>query len=123
MTRGLIYRALSAMALAFSIFTPAQSEPIEAGQRARPHHHHRSHVAQHGRIVLPPEQHVIEKTQPPYSGNYLINDTWFTAKTLACSRWVARERIKLLAGDWHGACADAVFYNVTRRQTCELSCR
>jgi len=122
MTRGLLYQALSALALVFSTFAPAQSDAMEAGQRARAHHHHR-HVVHHRRIVLPQERQVIEVVQPPYSGNYRINGTWFTAKTQACARWEAGERIKLLAGDWHGACVDAVFYNVRRRQTCELSCR
>jgi hypothetical protein len=121
MTRGALYQVLTAMVLALSTFAPVQSEAMEAGARARSHHHR--HVVQHRRIVLPPERHVIEKVQPPRSGNYLINDTWFTAKTQACSRWVAGERIRLLAGDWHGACVDAVFYNVRHRQTCELSCR
>jgi hypothetical protein len=122
MTRGLLCQALSAMALAFSIFTPAQSEATEAGLRARSHHH-RWHAVHHRRIVLPPERQVVESVRPPYSGNYIINATWFTAKTESCSRWVAGERVKLLAGDWHGACIDAVFYNVRRRQICELSCR
>jgi hypothetical protein len=110
------------LAVAVSTFAPAQSEAMEDGQRVRSHHHYR-HVTYHRRIVLLPERQVIEATRPPYSGNYIINGSWFTAKTEACSRWVAAERVKLLAGDWHGACVDAVFYNVRRRQTCELSCR
>jgi hypothetical protein len=122
MTRGWLYQALSMMALAFLTFAPAPSEAMEAGQRARSHHHYRD-VPHHRRIVLPPERYVIESVRPPYSGNYHINDTWFTAKTQVCARWVAGEQIKLLAGDWHGNCVDAVFYNVRRRQTCELSCR
>ena len=122
MMRGMLYLTLSALALAFSTVAPAQPEAMEAGQRARSHHHHR-HVVHHRRIVLPPERQVVESVRPPYSGNYIINGTWFTAKTESCSRWVAGERIKLLAGDWHGACVDAVFYNVRRRQICELSCR
>ena len=86
-------------------------------------HHHYRYVVHQRRIVLPPERHVIEAARPPYSGNFIINATWFTAKTQTCARWVAGEQIKLLAGDWHGACVDAVFYNVRRRQTCALSCR
>ena len=125
MTRGLLYQALSAVALAFSTFVPLQSEAIAADQRMRsPHrHHHYRYVVHQRRIVLPPERHVIEAARPPYSGNFIINATWFTAKTQTCARWVAGEQIKLLAGDWHGACVDAVFYNVRRRQTCALSCR
>jgi hypothetical protein len=74
------------------------------------------------RYVLLPERHVVERVMPPYSGNYLINATRFTARTPACARWVSGERIRLVAGDWHGACTTAVFYNVPRRMTCELSC-
>lgn len=126
MRRGLLCPALSAMALAVSAFVPLQSEAIAADRRldSAPRHHHRPHVVvYHRRIVLPPERHVIELARPPYSGNFIINATRFTAKTPACARWVAGERIKLLAGDWHGFCVDAVFYNVPRRQICEMACR
>jgi hypothetical protein len=74
-------------------------------------------------FYLPPERHVIEVVQPPYSGNFIINGTAFTAKTAACTRWAAGERIRLIAGDWHGRCVDAVFYNYYRRSSCEMWCR
>jgi hypothetical protein len=74
-------------------------------------------------IRLPPERHVIEVVQPPWSGNFIINGTRFRAKTAACLSWVAGDRIQLLAGDWNGYCVDAVFYNVSRRSTCEMWCR
>jgi hypothetical protein len=74
-------------------------------------------------IYLPPERHVIEVVQPPWSGNFIINGTRFTAKTPACWRWAAGERIRLIAGDWNGQCIDAVFYNMTLRSTCEMWCR
>ena len=79
------------------------------------------HVAYHA-IVLPPERHVIEVTRPTYSGYFVINGTRFTATTARCARWAAGERIRLVAGDWHGVCSTAVFYNVRRRQTCEMWC-
>jgi hypothetical protein len=69
-----------------------------------------------------PERHVIEVVRPPYSGNFIINGTRFVGRTRACLRWVAGERIRLVAGDWHGRCADAVFYNYVRRNTCRASC-
>ena len=75
------------------------------------------------RYYLPPERHVIEVVQPPYSGNFIINGTRFTAKTAACTRWAAGERIKLIAGDWNGRCVDAVFYNYYLRSSCEMWCR
>jgi len=34
-----------------------------------------------------------------------------------------RRAIRLIAGDWHGRCVDAVFYNYYRRNTCEMWCR
>jgi hypothetical protein len=77
----------------------------------------------HSWYGLPPERHVIEVVQPPYSGNFIINGRRFTAKSMACRRWVAGERIRLVAGDWNGRCIDAVFYNVWRRSRCEMWCR
>jgi hypothetical protein len=74
------------------------------------------------RAPILPERHVIEKVQPPYSGNFIINGTRFVGHTRACRRWIAGERIRLVAGDWHGRCADAVFYNYVRRNTCRASC-
>jgi hypothetical protein len=74
-------------------------------------------------IHLPPERHVIEIVQPPWSGNFIINGTRFTGRTVSCLRWAAGERIKLIAGDWNGRCVEAVFYNATRRSTCEMWCR
>ena len=71
---------------------------------------------------LPRERHVFEVVQPPWSGNFIINGTRFTGRTPACFSWAAGERIALIAGDWHGRCIDAVFYNFARRSTCETWC-
>ena len=71
----------------------------------------------HSWYGLPPEQHVIEVVQPPYSGNFIMNGSRFTGQMMACLRWAAGERIRLIAGDWNGRCIDAVFYNVCRRST------
>ena len=75
------------------------------------------------RRYLPPERHVIEVVQPPYSGIFIINGVRFTGMTEACLGWVAGERISLVAGDWHGHCVTAVFYNFRRHNTCETWCR
>jgi hypothetical protein len=72
---------------------------------------------------LPPERHVVEVVQPPRSGNFIINGARFTGISASCLSWAAGERITLVAGDWHGRCATAVFYNFTRRSTCETWCR
>ena len=55
----------------------------------------RSAVADGMRYRAPvlPERHVIEKVQPPYSGNFIINGTRFVGRTRACLRWIAGERI------------------------------
>ena len=74
------------------------------------------------RYYLPPEQHVIEVVQPPYSGNFIINGTRFTARTPSCFSWAAGERIRLIAGDWNGRCVAARFYNFYRRNTCDVWC-
>jgi hypothetical protein len=93
------------------------SQPVLAdGMQYSPYRYHH-------RYYLPPERHVIEVVQPPYSGNFIINGTRFTAKTAACTRWAAGERIKLIAGDWNGRCVDAVFYNFYLHSTCEMWCR
>lgn len=74
------------------------------------------------RIHLPPERHVVEAVQPPWSGNFIINGHRFTAKSAACFNWAAGERITLIDGDWHGRCVEATFYNVWRRSTCVTWC-
>jgi hypothetical protein len=80
-------------------------------------------AAEHGRhMLLRPERHVIELVRPPYSGSYIINGTYFTAKSAACPGWTAGDRITLLAGDWHGRCVDAVFYNAARHGACQMWC-
>jgi hypothetical protein len=71
---------------------------------------------------LPPERHVIEIVRPPYSGSFVINHATFIAKTPVCWDWTAGERVTLLAGDWHGQCYDAVFYNVARHRSCAMWC-
>jgi len=114
--RFLLSRPLVILLLAFITLAPAHSTDIEADQRVR------ARITIHRQYVLPPERHVVEKVMPPYSGIYLINGTWFTATTPACTGWVAGERIRVIAGDWHRGCSAAVIYNVSRRMTCELSC-
>jgi hypothetical protein len=110
-------RLLPMLSLAFVAATPVQSADIDAGTRG-----HRAVVRYH-RPALLPERHVVESVRPPYSGNYVFNGTWFTAKTSVCSRWVSGERIQLVAGDWNGVCTSAVFHNVPRWMTCEMWCR
>ena len=112
-----MFKCMSAFALAMLVSAPALADETEY---TRPGYY--QYYYQY-RYSLPPEQHVIEVVQPPYSGNFIINGARFTAKTAACARWAAGERIKLLAGDWHGRCVDAVFYNFYWRNSCEMWCR
>jgi hypothetical protein len=117
-------RAASAFALALSVcqglmlqgsmFQDAFADGMTYS-RPRYHYHHRHY--------LPPERHVIEVVQPPYSGVFIINGIRFTGMTPACLRWAAGERIRLIAGDWHGHCVTAVFYNFRRHSTCQTWCR
>ena len=60
-----------------------------------------------------------KSVQPPYSGNFIINGICFTGVSPACFGWTAGDRITLVAGDWHGHCLTAVFYNFRRHSTCE----
>jgi hypothetical protein len=85
-------------------------------------HHTWVHRHWHRHIVLPPERHVIEVVRGAHGPSFVINGANFTAKGAACRGWVAGDRIKLLAGSWHGACVDAAFYNLSRHRTCEMWC-
>ena len=73
-------------------------------------------------FALPAERHVIEVVSPPYSARFIINGARFTGWAPACFRWVAGERIRLIAGDWNGRCIGAIFYNYARRNRCEMWC-
>jgi hypothetical protein len=77
----------------------------------------------HYSAPLPPERHVVEIVQPPWSGNFIINGARFVGRSPACFTWAAGERIKLISGDWDGNCTEAVFYNFYRHSTCEMTCR
>jgi hypothetical protein len=107
---------ISAFALAVLICAPALAEETEY---PRPGYYRYYYLYRHS---LPPAQHVIEVVQPPYSGNFIINGTRFTARTPTCFSWAAGERIRLIAGDWNGRCVAALFYNFYRRNTCEMWC-
>jgi hypothetical protein len=117
MIKSLLVTALTALAAAMLAPAPPASAD---GMKVRTHHHRSWH---HRRFILLPERHVVEVNRPTNSGYFIINGTRFTATTAHCASWAAGERIRLLAGDWNGACSTAVFYNVRRRQTCEMWCR
>jgi len=103
-----MFKLLSVFILAVIMCPPAFAD----GMQYRRHH----------RAYLLPDRHVVEVVQPPYSGNFIINATRFVGRTPACLRWVAGDRIRLIAGDWHGECVEAVFYNYVRHNTCVASC-
>jgi hypothetical protein len=102
------------VALAMATSLPALADGME-------YHRHYYHYRHH--IYLSPERHVVEVVQPPWSGSFVINGAHFTGFTPACRRWAAGERTRLVAGDWHGVCATATFYNLSRHSTCETWCR
>jgi hypothetical protein len=88
-----------------------------SGGTVRARHHHHGYLG-----YLPPERHVIEVVRGAYGYSFVINGASFRAKTTACTGWLAGDRIKLVAGSWHAACVDAVFYNATRHRSCEMWC-
>jgi hypothetical protein len=105
-----------ALALILTVFAwPARSADLDYRPIPAHHHHHYS-------LVLPRERHVIEVVLGAYGPSFIINGSNFTAKSAACNGWTAGDRIRLLAGSWHGACVDAAFHNVTRHRTCEMRC-
>ena len=80
------------------------------------------HYVRHYFYPLPPERHVVEGVRPPWSNRFLINGRYFAATSPACANWLPGDRIKLLAGDWHGYCEYAVFRNLRRGGTCTMLC-
>jgi hypothetical protein len=107
---------LVAITLTFSGLAPSSAAELE--RRVVHRHVHYRHA-----IVLPPERHVVEIVKNAYSDRFIINGARFSAKTPACGLgWLAGERVKFLSGEIHGACVDALIYNATRRQTCEMWC-
>jgi hypothetical protein len=81
------------------------------------------HRAYRHAIVLPPERHVIEIVKNSYSDRFIINGARFSAKAPACtSGWLAGEPVRLLSGEIHGYCTDALVYNAMRRRSCEMWC-
>jgi len=105
-----VFKFVLGFALAFLTLGSALSAEITTRSNAR------------RGTVLAPERHVIELVQSRFGGDFVINGTQFLAKSPACRSWAAGEEIRLLAGDWHGRCDFAIFYNVPRRMTCALSC-
>ena len=49
--------------------------PAAADEGPRVYRHHDRY-----RLSLPPERHVVEKVQPPWSGNFIINGRRFTGR-------------------------------------------
>ena len=81
------------------------------------------HVVYRHAIVLPPERHVIEIVKDSYSDRFIINGARFSAKAPACvSGWLAGQPVRLLSGEPHGYCTDAVVYNAMRHRACEMWC-
>jgi hypothetical protein len=109
-------RSIAILLLANLVGSPALSADLSEVQ---PHRHGAYHRE---RIAVAPERHVIEVAKPPYSGSFIINGTNFAARSPACLSWAAGDRITLRAGDWHGYCVGATFYNVTRHQSCQVWC-
>jgi hypothetical protein len=108
-----MYRVAFAFALVVLAGLPTRADEMPY----TPHRYHQRH--RH----YPPERHVVEVVQPPFSGVFIINGIRFTGVTPACFGWVAGDPVTLVSGDWHGHCVTATFYNHFRRNTCETLCR
>jgi len=105
-----MFKSVWALVSVLSICAPALADGMQY-----------SHYRYHPGFYLPPERHVIEVVQPPYSGNFIINGRRFVGQSPACLRWAAGEPIRLVSGDSNGQCV-AVFYNYFWRNTCVTSC-
>jgi len=73
-----MFKWMSAFALAMLVYAPALAEEEEEYRRPGYYQYYYQY-----RYYLPPEQHVIEVVQPPYSGNFIINGARFTARPQA----------------------------------------
>jgi hypothetical protein len=108
--------ALGALALACTVCVPAMAADLGA-----PSDGYRVQRVERWHAVR--EHHIIEVAiRPPLSHQYIINGYQFTAASPVCVGWAAGEHIRLVRGEWHGRCQTAVFYNVNRRQSCEMWC-
>jgi hypothetical protein len=75
------------------------------------------------RYAAPPGRRVLELVDFSSFGlRFLINGHYFRASPLDCPGWVAGDRVTLLAGEWHGYCATAVFHDLTSPRSCRVWC-
>jgi hypothetical protein len=76
----------------------------------------------HTRVVVARETHVVEVAIRPPGFQYVINGVVFTGRGPSCFGWAPKQRVALLAGEWHGRCSTAVFRNLSLGRTCEMAC-
>jgi len=70
--------------------------------------------------VIP--EHVVEVSIHPPGHRYIINGAYWTGTSPACFGWVPKQRVRMIAGEWHGYCSTAIIRNVTLGRTCEFVC-
>ena len=110
--------AKAVLAAAFAVSAVGVSYAADLERRVVRHRH----IVRHA-IVLPPERHVIEIVKNAYSDRFIINGARFSAKMPACvNGWLAGEPVRLLSGEPHGYCTDALVYNAMRHRACEMWC-
>ena len=106
------------LAVAFAVSAVGVSYAADLERRVVRHRYTVRHA-----IVLPPERHVIEIVKNAYSDRFIINGARFSAKMPACvNGWLAGEPVRLLSGEPHGYCTDALVYNAMRHRACEMWC-
>lgn len=111
-------RTLLAAALLLGAMAPASAADLSAQVSRTKHVVH----IKHARGVAARETHVVEVAIRPPGFRYVINGSVFTGGGPSCFGWAPQQRVALLAGDWHGQCATAVFRNLSLRRTCEMAC-
>ena len=104
--------------IASVIFAGLLCGPAVAAELGEPAPHAYVH-----RFALPPERHVLEVVNFSSFGlRFLINGHYFRANPLECPGWIAGDRVTLVAGEWHGYCATAIFHDLTRHRSCRVEC-
>ena len=110
-------KALLALVLAFLMSGTAIAAELSLSQTSTSRHSYRV-----DRLVRSLPEHVIEVSIHPPGHRYIINGAYWTGTSPACFGWAPKQRVRMIAGEWHGTCGTAIIRNVTLGRTCQFVC-
>ena len=117
MGRGKMSKALLALGLVILLSGTAPAAEMSISNTSAIRTKHR--VVRFSK-VLP--EHVVEVSIHPPGQRYIINGAYWTGTSPACFGWAPKQRVSMIAGEWHGYCSTAIIRNVTLGRTCEFVC-